>query len=195
MDDRFVEEVKDRVEADQQGKDNWSKKKEKILILHLKGRKLSEIAKETGLNSLGHISDIINSDEFKKRKTVYTKTAVEKVQERFGEYAEKAGRKLIDLAEKGTNKDRIKFEAVKEILHQIGCKPVNVVETRKRDYSPEEIQSAMVVMREIESISKRLATRKSKFILKKDEEVHKLPTREDEDISLNVESTEPSSPD
>jgi hypothetical protein len=49
-------------------------------------------------------------------------------------------------------------------------KPVEVIETRGRQYTPEEIESSLKVMKEIQGIEEKLSTQGSGFLIKRDAE-------------------------
>jgi hypothetical protein len=147
-------------------KGEWSGTKQKILMLHVEGKTQTEIAKELGKNS-STICEHIHRPEFEKRVAKLQEGIQEKVKNKFAGKGMRAAEKIVQIMESGSPEDRIRLDAAKEILYQIGCKPVEVVETRTRDYTPQEIQSAMLVMKEVETITERLGTRKSPFILEK----------------------------
>jgi predicted transcriptional regulator len=148
-------------------KGEWSGTKQKILMLHVEGRTQKEIAEEVGLSACSTVNKHIHGEEFQKRKAKLEGEIQEKVRDLFAAKGKDAAWKLIEIMEKGKPEDRIKFDAAKEILYQIGCKPVEVIETRGRDYSPDEVKSAMLVVKEMETISNRLSSTRSKFVLDK----------------------------
>lgn len=147
-------------------KGEWSGTKQKILLLHVEGKQQIEIAKELG-KSVSTINEHIHTPEFDKRKKQLEEGIQEKVRSKFAAKGERAATVILNLMESGSGHDRLKFDAAKEVLYQIGCKPTEVIETRTRDYTPQEISSAMLIMKEVESISNRLSTRKSPFVLEK----------------------------
>lgn len=142
----------------------WNPRYEKILTMHIKGRKNYEIAKDIGLTPTS-VSSIVSSDEFKKRKQALSMKVIDRVHEGFGEYAMTAVQKIIEIAESGKPDQRVQLDAAKEILYQIGCKPKEVVETITRQYTIEEVQSARKTISEVEEIMNRLGGAKSKFVL------------------------------
>jgi hypothetical protein len=91
--------------------------------------------------------------------------ATEKARKLFEDKAVEAAQKIISISQQGKPEERLQFDASKEILYQVGVKPIEVIETRKREYTPEEIESALEVTREIEAIADRLGKSKSQFLL------------------------------
>jgi len=169
-------------------KNEWSAKKQKILLLHIEGKTQGEIAKELGMKSQANIGVHMQSVEFQRRKDLMLTGIQEKVRDRFAAKYIRAVDKIIKIMDSGAGKQRLQFDAAKEILYQLGCKPVEVVETRKREYSPQEIQSAMLVMKEMETISNRLEKKKSRFVLDKHvEELPPVPARCLETNSIKTE--------
>lgn len=71
----------------------------------------------------------------------------------------------------GEPDERLRFDAAKEVLYQCGMKPVEVVENRNRDYTPEEIQSSLIVLKEVKEIEEKLSTQGSEFLLKKEDDL------------------------
>lgn len=151
-------------------KSEWSGTKQQILLLHMKGMDGREIAKKMGVHEVT-VSRNIKKEEFQRRKEKIEGEIQEQVRKRFADKALWAVDRISYMAKYGKPDDRIRFDACKEILYQVGCKPVDVVESRTRDYTPEEVQSAMLVMKEVETITNRLSTKKSPFVLEKKAEV------------------------
>jgi hypothetical protein len=147
-------------------KKEWSGTKQKILMLHMSGRTQPEIAEKMGV-TVGAINKTVHLPKFVAREEGIKNNIRDMVSKRFSEKALWAADKLVKIAEKGSPEDRIRFDALKEILYQVGCKPIEVVETRTRDYTPDEVHSAMLVVKEMEMITNRLTKKKSKFTLEK----------------------------
>jgi len=73
---------------------------------------------------------------------------------------------VLRIMKEGTSAERIRYDAAKEILHIAGLKPVEIKDSsRDRDYTPEEITSALATIRELESITNRLSNKDSEYIL------------------------------
>jgi len=151
-------------------KGEWSGMKQKILLLHVEGKQQKEIAEILDKNP-STVCEHMQSPEFARRKEKLEIAIQEKVRNRFASQGMRAAEKILQLMETGSGHDRLKFDAAKEVLYQIGCKPTEVIETRTRDYTPQEINSAMLVMKEVETITQRLSTKRSPFIIEKKEEV------------------------
>lgn len=179
-------------------KTEWSGTKQQILLLHMKGMEGREIAKKIGVHEVT-VSRNIAKDEFQRRKEKIEGEIQDQVRKKFADKALWAVDRIAYMAKYGKPDDRIRFDACKEILYQVGCKPVEIVETRTRDYTPEEVQSAMLVMKEVETITNRLSTKKSPFVLeKKVEEIATIdpaPCHNSDNSKDKLENNaEPSSP-
>jgi len=92
-------------------------------------------------------------------------TVQDKVRLLFERNLTKAAKTVVDICKNGNPNDKIRFEAAKEILYQSGLKPVDVVETRERLYTPEEIESAHDTAKEVEQIFERLTGNTSKYLV------------------------------
>lgn len=142
----------------------WHKRYRKILILYEEGKQQKEIAKQTGY-SLSRISAVINSPMFAKALSEIRKGIDEEVRNVFKQHALGAARRIVRIADRGKPNQRIQLEASKEILYQIGLKPKETVETLTRDYTPQEIASALETVKELENITGRLEAKDSKFLV------------------------------
>ncbi len=142
----------------------WDHNRQKALWMHIKGKNRHEIAEAIGLHP-DRISDIIHSPKFMEEEAKVYESAAKRVSKLFEERAIKAAEKIIRLAEEGKPFERIQLDAAKEVLSQAGIKPVEVIEIRKREYTPAEIESALAVTKETEEIVKRLTKSKSPFLL------------------------------
>ncbi len=145
-------------------KSEWNGKYQRILIYAEKGASVDEIAKKEGMHP-GSVYRIMNDPRFQTRRSVLEEKLGEKARAVFEAHAIQAAKKIVTIAKTGKSEDRIKFDAAKEVLYQVGVKPVEVIETRKREYSPEEVLSALAAVREIEAITNRVNDGGSKFIL------------------------------
>src|SRR3990167_195719 len=96
---------------------------------------------------------------------VIKETVQDKVRLLFERNLMKAAKTVIDICKNGTPNSKIRFEAAKEILYQSGLKPVDVVETRERLYTPEEITSAHATAKEVEQIFEKLTGGTSRFLV------------------------------
>lgn len=139
----------------------------RIQIMIHKGMTADEIAGKLGLKNKTSVFAIMKSDYFKDGAKEVNRDAIAKAREIFELNAVAAATKVAQLLMRGDNKQRIQLDAAREILHQVGLKPVEVIETRRRDYSPEEISSARATVLEIETITNRLDAKESKFIVEK----------------------------
>jgi hypothetical protein len=141
---------------------------QRVLTLTLKGKSLHEIArdKRVGMNH-ETVKALRNTEEFRSRQEKASRSINEQVTDLLAKQVLGCLRKLVRLAKKGTNADKIQFEASKEILYMMGIKPIEVVETRQRPINPSEVQSAKVTLTEIEATINRLSKRESTFIMQR----------------------------
>jgi hypothetical protein len=142
----------------------WSRTHQKVLILVEKGYPLKEIAEKVGMSER-NIYYIMNKPLFIEKRNRINEKGVEVAQGIFTNHLAKAAAKIIELLEKGKPQDRLKFDAAREVLHQCGMKPIERTEVTKREYSNEEIESALAAAREVKSIIERLGQTKSRFLL------------------------------
>ena len=172
----------------------WSGRNQKILTLVLKGYTYEQICKEVGLKDPSSICEIVNKDEFQRRKKDLQDSGHEKAREMFTQHATQAVEKILGIMQRGKAEERLQFDAAKEVLYQIGLKPVEVIETRGRDYTPQEVQSALIVMKETEEIADRLSSKASKFLVKKETAVPLVcpPSRPSEPLENSDLLTSPS---
>lgn len=150
--------------VDKVKKSKWKHTYAKILSMAEQGLPTKKIAHELKI-SRATVWRVMRKTAFTEKLTEREKDVIEKARKLFELKALKAAQKICSLAEHGTPKQRLQFEAAKEVLYQIGMKPVEVVETRKRDYTVEEVQSALEVAKEVEAVSERLADKNTDFLL------------------------------
>lgn len=89
-----------------------------------------------------------------------------------------AVQKLAEIMASGQSSDRIQLDAAQAILDRAGLAKSTIVENVSRNYSPEELESARNTLLEIESITARVSTSQSKFILRMPVE-HAVPKEQD----------------
>lgn len=156
---------------------NWATHHTKILLMTHDGKPVGEIAKTLKL-STSAVSKIRASTYFIQKLAALNTKVIEKTVERKSEAivtdkarqalnkaAYRAAIKLIKLAAKGEPTQRIQLDACKDILDRAGLKPVEIVETRERVYSPEEVAHAKGILLETQSIIERLSNQSSPFVL------------------------------
>lgn len=151
-------------------KGEWSGLYQRILIMYEQGKSPKEISEYLGMYPTS-VSRIINRDNFISRRLAFEEKIVDKVRAQFETKALTAAKKICDLAHTGKPEQKIQLEAAKEVLYQIGCKPPEVIETRHREYTPEELQSSLNVAREMEAIADTLSSVKSPYVIEKKEAV------------------------
>ncbi len=145
-------------------KTEWSGKYQKILIYAEQGMSKKDIAAKVGMN-VKSVYRAMTSDKFTKRKEDFEDKIATKARAVFEEHAIQAAKKIVSIAKGGKAEDRIRFDASKEVLYQVGVKPVEVIETRKREYTPEEILSALGTVKELEAVIDRITDKDSQFVL------------------------------
>ena len=136
----------------------------KILIYSEQGMPVKEIAEKVNMHPT-YVYEVMKKDIFLEKKKEFETKIVDKARAVFEAHAVKAAEKIVKIAKGGKAEDRIKLDASKEVLYQVGMKPVEVIETRKREYTPEELASMFKTVVEVEEISDRLSSRNSKFVL------------------------------
>jgi len=146
------------------GYKKWNGEYRKIMLMHEKGMDNRQIGKVMGMHECT-ISSIVHSPKYVEKQKEFEERATKKARDLFEKNAEDAAKKIIKISQEGKPEERLQFDASKEILYQVGVKPVEVIETRKREYTPEEIESALEVTREVEAITERLGKSKSPFLL------------------------------
>lgn len=152
--------------------DGWNPRYNKILVEVEKGVPVAEIAKKVGMH-VRTVYTIMRKPEFLERRQVIEADAVDGARKMFLDKVTEAAQKIINLAKRGKPEERIQFDAAREILHQVGMKPPEVIETRQREYTPEEIKSSLSVTREVEHILQRMTGKSSTFIVQ--DELADLP--------------------
>jgi hypothetical protein len=138
-----------------------------IMLWMSQGKSREWIAKRLGLKKVNYLDAIMEADYFKKKFEPKVKNILEAVREVFEANAYEAASKIVQLAHHGTPQQKLQLDAAKEVLYQIGAKPVDVIETKRRDVTQEEIESSLHVIREIEVITKTLESVPSKFLIDK----------------------------
>ena len=159
----------------------WKASYTKIVLFTQKGLPDNEIAKRMSIDPRT-IRRVKASPEFQSRLQAFEqdflkeaaaieaeKTVSDRARRLLEEKAYEAANILSKLMKRGTSKDRLRFDAAKEILHIAGIKPVEIVETRERAYSPEEVESAKKTMLEIAGLLQRINDPEDRFMLEKDE--------------------------
>lgn len=171
-------------------KHEWSGKYQKILIYAEQGLPVQEIANRVDMHQ-ATVYKFMRSDKFMQRKEEFDKHIIEKARRVFEEHAIEAANKIVRISKSGKPEERIQLDAAKEVLYQVGIKPVEVIETRKREYTPEELQSAARAAKEIEEISNRLLGKKSEFVLEDTpiERIEGLVAKSDEE-KIETQTTE-----
>lgn len=158
-------------------KATWTAKHNKILVGTFQGLSTITIARSCNV-SQGTVNNIRKSEEFKAKIAAMNNESqsraiaisVEKsVTNRAREVLEKAqysaAKKVTRLMRRGVAKDRLQFEAAKDILDRTGLKAIEVIETRERQYTHEEVERAKNTLTEVETIMTRLQNKDSSFLL------------------------------
>lgn len=160
----------------------WNEIYQRILVKTFDGKAGKEIARLVN-NSPSFVYRVQKSNYFQERLKVLrdksikettkvivknrveqlTAGTIEEARKVIDKSALKAAKKMVDLMDNGG--DKIAFAACKDILDRAGLKPIEVVETRERVYSPEEVAHARTILIETQSIVERLTTNPSPFIL------------------------------
>ena len=158
-------------------KDNWLPVHTKILILAQRSYKPKAVAEKLKIGQ-ETVNAIYREPYFRERLNEITnktlnnlidaesKSAiVDKARDTLRNAAMKAAWKVRRIMNKGTSADRIQLDAAKDILDRVGLKPKEVIETRERVYTPEEIGSALETLKEVERLTERLDNQMSPFVV------------------------------
>ena len=143
-----------------------------------------EIAEKSGI-PINRIRDIMRTKSFLQHEDTTVGSAVEKARALLESKLLRAVDKIVYIMDKGKPEERLRYDAAKEILYQCGMKPVEVIETRGREYTPEEINSSLVVIKEVQAIEEKLSTLGSGFLIKRDAEPSSLPVSPPVDFITN----------
>ena len=160
--------------------ENWKNAYDKIVIFAYRRWPNERIAKRLSM-AVATIARIRKSPIFVAKSTAYKNEVLARAADREAERtvtdkarlilekkALQAARTIAKLMKEGTSKDRLRFDVCKEILHLNGIKPVEVVETRDRAYTPEEIASAAETIRQMLEMKNRLSKPEDAYLLKQD---------------------------
>ena len=145
-------------------KQDWKPEYQKILLLAEQGVPVKDIATSVNMH-VNYVYEVMKKDKFIEKKLAFEEKIVDKARKVFEENAIKAAKRIVTIAERGKAEDRIRLDASKEVLYQVGMKPKEVIETIKREYTPEELASMSKVAIEVEEIADRLLTKNSRFVL------------------------------
>jgi len=151
-------------------KKGWSAVHQKVFMMYIQGVEPKDIAPKVGCG-MDKIRNIIRSNTFQEKHATVENDCVNRARKLLEQKLLEAAGKVVRIMQNGKPEARLQFDAAKEILYQCGMKPVEVIETRGREYTPEEIQSSLTVIREVEEIEGRLATQGSDFLLKREKPV------------------------
>ena len=165
----------------------WTLKHTRILMMSLKNYSQREIGARVGLDH-STISSIMRTEEFKRRQEKMTQALSTQIQEIFTNNAKSVAKRICTIAKHGKPQDKVQLDACKEVLAHIGLKPVEVIETRSRDYTPQEVESARKVLEEMGEITQRLSSTKSLFIVRKDTVDKVIPQPEKDEPRLEGSS-------
>jgi hypothetical protein len=162
-------------------KSTWKSIHEKILVKAADGLTKTQIAREMKLTDMT-IKRVVNAPYFKRRLAEVNGRIIDKVVERrsntgdydsiaearriISEAATEAAEKLRKLARSGESTDRVQLDACKDILDRSGLKPIEVVETRERVFTPEDEEKAKAILFEAGKISERLTNQSSPFVIR-----------------------------
>lgn len=181
--EEFEEEVRAKYRfRDWLNETSWRPNHTKILVLAHEGKDLAEISMTLHLSTYT-IQEIQAQSYFKSKLNSMELGYLQKVTRRHIEVAKSgyvdieqaravfmaaavgAARQVVWLSTRGEPTDSIKLRACQDILDRAGLKPVEVVETRERVYSPEEVIHARKVLEETQAIITRLSNQSSPYIL------------------------------
>lgn len=172
-------------------KHGWKPQHTRILKLELEGKSVNAIALKVGRDR-SYVQSLIDTEEYKEKFTERNRSVLIKVQKVFEESAVGAARTIKRIARKGTPDERVKLDAAKDIIDRIGYKPVQVIETRQRAYTPAEIESAKGTVKELEDTIIRLERKDSVFVLKRPKSDTPVKAQEEPVADVGQPTSEPS---
>ena len=161
----------------------WRPLDTQVLVFVQRRWSNTRIADKLKLNP-ATVSKIRNSQTFQERLKDMNQRVAEKTAEKIAEKnavdltrdylqskMQAAARRIYKLSKEGSPRERLQFEAAKEILHLAGLTPKLQVEntTNEREYTEEEVLKALNVLNEIESTMQRLKNKDSQFYLGRNE--------------------------
>jgi hypothetical protein len=156
-------------------KRGWTAVHQQVFKLRIiDGLTPKEISEKTGIPTT-RLTDMMRTKLFLEHEDTTVGSAVEKARKLLESKLLRAVDKIVHIMENGKPEERLRYDAAKEILYQCGMKPVEVIETRGRQYTPEEIESSLKVMKEIQGIEEKLSTQGSGFLIKTDAEPFSPP--------------------
>jgi hypothetical protein len=172
----------------------WEPKYTKILVMYAKGMSAAQIAAQAEIGyAANFIGRIVRDPLFRLKLSAFNRrmdvAIIEKATEEMSalpeiylardkllESSEKAADTLLkllnprsSLSRRTSDKEKaLLFNVARDILDRAGLKTVTVEEKdggHRKEYSPEEIQSALSNARELEAIAGRLSKGTSSFVL------------------------------
>jgi len=165
-------------------RNNWKIAYTKILVLTARNVADEEIARQVGYNPQ-YIRDIRGKEDFKQNLAILRQKTIAKTIERESErdLLEDARKILLDAAMPAAKRiirwsrsrklldprKRLQVDICFDILDRVGLKAIEVVETRERASSPEEIASMKATLAELEHLTERLTNQNSRFLVVKPE--------------------------
>lgn len=177
------------------GPHNWKPVHTKILLMVNDGMEHKYIARKLDI-STNTLSRVKTSSYFLTKLARLNSRVIEKVTEKravviatdkaralLTKAAVPAAQQVIKLAASGEPQDRVKLLACQDILDRAGLRPIEIIETRERVYSPEEVVHARDVLLETQSIVERLANQTTPFVFnpsKKVEEARVVSSETDQ---------------
>ena len=150
-------------------KKGWTAERQRVFELYIQGVTPQEITKKLDCG-IDKVRNIIRCTKFQEKHDLVEKNSIDRAKKAFDGKLADAANKIIRLMQTGKTHERLQFDAAKEILYQCGMKPVDVIETRGRDYTPEEIQSSLTVIKEVQEIEEKLSTQGSGFLIETEED-------------------------
>lgn len=202
----------------------WKPVYTKILIMVQRGMRLDEISKaeEVKMNR-DHLCRIVNSPLFRVRLNKYRDKVderlleknleeqikhpeVELAKDKLAAATEQAADTLLELLNpksklsknSSIHEKRLLLTIAQDILDRVGLKSVVTKEEQAqgREYSPDEIKSALANAKELEAISSRLGEQGSSYVLTREERNGAETTEALEppaatEPSFSIETTEP----
>lgn len=182
---------------------NWRPEYTVILLETHRGAPLLEIAQKVRMAPQS-VTAVRNSTYFLNKLAALQTKVIEKVTEKravqlttdkardvITKAAFTAARKMVIISKRGTPDQRVQYDACKDILDRAGLRPIEVIETRERVYSPEEMAHARTILKESEEIMARLNNHASPFVLRDASTVDTASSDTDESSDAIIEEAPP----
>lgn len=161
----------------------WTRNCTRILQLAYSGHSDEHIASRVGVSVLAvkqlrgsqlfreHMFNLTRSELKLTAEKCSNQTLIEAARDILEKASIDAASKVKAIMQKGQPNQRLQFDACKDILDRAGLNKKETIQHLIRQYTPEEIKSALETLKEVEEVSQRMSNQQSQYVLKNDVEV------------------------